>query len=88
MLHGFPEGVNVAKFLSTYKRHYGRQLVLSKYGLAGFQDLITALGDEVTVERIEDQNVIRIATGVDHQQNSSFDQGKMRNETRHPKWLY
>ncbi|XP_076154340.1 uncharacterized protein LOC143137890 isoform X4 [Alosa pseudoharengus] len=74
MLCEIPEGVNIAKFLSTYKRHYGRQLVLSNYGLAGFQDLITALGDQVCVERIEDRNVIRIA-GVDHhQQNPFFDQ--------------
>ncbi|XP_048088539.1 uncharacterized protein wu:fj29h11 isoform X4 [Alosa alosa] len=71
MLCEIPEGVNIAKFLSTYKRHYGRQLVLSNYGLAGFQDLITALGDQVCVERIEDRNVIRIA-GVDHQQQNPF----------------
>lgn len=83
MLHGFPEGMNIAKFLSTYKRHYGQQLVLSNYGLAGFQDLISALGDEVSVERTEDQNVVRIATRVDHQQHLSFDQGKMKNVTRH-----
>ena len=76
MLCGIPEGVNIAKFVSTYKRHYGQQLVLAKYGLVGFQDLITALGDEVCVERIGDRNVIKIATGVHHLQNPSSCQGR------------
>ncbi|XP_062381766.1 uncharacterized protein wu:fj29h11 isoform X2 [Sardina pilchardus] len=75
MLCEIPEGVNIAKFLSTYKHHYGQQLILSNYGLLGFQDLITALGDQVRVERIGDRNVIRIAAGVGHhQQNPFFDQ--------------
>lgn len=59
MLGHTPEGVELSELCSRYRDLYGHQLVLSRYGLRGFEQLLVLLGDRVHVERIRDKNVLK-----------------------------
>ncbi|KAI2658823.1 Protein NO VEIN [Labeo rohita] len=65
LIHSFPEGIEVSRLIFMYRRVYGKRFgPLSSYGLEGLQELFEELGDQVSVERIYNKNMIKSANPV------------------------
>ncbi|KAM9410935.1 uncharacterized protein ACWYII_025836 isoform 8-T9 [Salvelinus alpinus] len=82
MLSAIPGGVEVPKLCACYKQMYGRQLTLGEYGLAGLQELFTALGDQVCVERQDKMNLVRLSSPGDQMEYSQPQQEPVRERRR------